>query len=598
MTITPKVNAMLSIPSSLFIIYECYCDFRRGRSRHNAIQRSLIGMSVIEIMDSSAWFMGSWLVPEGTFFLASGNQATCNFQGFLLQIAIGAPLYNCSLALYYLLMIKYNWTSEMLHKIEIWVHVFILTFAIGTSFALLPMGLYNQTGVVCWVIGKPPSCGNSSYQPSDVPCERGDFAYIYGMALFYGPLWVCVAACMTSMFLIYLEVRRTHRRIRRYSAGDSRQLQEVHSLRRSATDTTSVATQAILYSLSFVITWMPSTVWSICHWFNADAFFLDYASSFCEPLQGFWNLLIFLRRRPSSQEKIRVFVNSVVPFLCKEPNGRESTGSKTSDLRRRSSSNRRISSHHRHSSNNERASGAELTQDADASLSAAEKIRKDVAAGRYGLSEDFSSLHLRPEGAANDNGAKESPRTGVKFEALKEETIYLEDVEEIEVFGENDKPTLVNDVEDGNSPLPDHNNTSQDPQIADAAILVNGHGGAFKDETIIPNGEKESFHVSDNEQDSDPLTSSGRSSPVQKGSFHVNISSQASHELTSSGCSSPAQKLDEALGTALTVSTAEVSEEDGSGPPFLSLTPPDATDVANMVAVLNSPHFDADEESV
>jgi len=313
LAVTPKVTSALSIPCSLFIIYEAWCDYRQGRS--NAIQRSVVGMSVVDVLASSGWFLSTWFVPAGTFALSAGNQATCNVQGFLLQLAIGAPLYNCSLALYYLLVIKFNWSNEMLRRVEIWTHVAILSFSIGTSIALLPLHQYNHIGAVCWVIGSPAECGNSSYQPSDVPCDRGDWAWIYGLALFYGPLWVCILACITSMVVIYAEVRKTHRRLRRYSVSPGR---GNHSLRRSATDTSLVATQAILYSLSFFITWTPSTAWSIAHWFNVKHFWLDMASAFCEPLQGFWNCLIFLRRRPSSQEKIRVAVNTIFPCFCKE----------------------------------------------------------------------------------------------------------------------------------------------------------------------------------------------------------------------------------------------------------------------------------------
>jgi hypothetical protein len=73
-----------------------------------------------------------------------GNQATCNFQGFLLQLAIGAPLYNCSLALCYLLTIMYDWSNDRLALMGRWVHMFIISFSVGTSILLLPLGQYNQ----------------------------------------------------------------------------------------------------------------------------------------------------------------------------------------------------------------------------------------------------------------------------------------------------------------------------------------------------------------------------------------------------------------------------------------------------------------------
>lgn len=317
LAITPKVMSCFSIPSSIFLIYEIYGDHKTARGT-TAVQRALVGMSIIDIMASTGWFLSTWAVPKGTFAYAAGNMTTCNFQGFLLQLAIGAPLYNSSLALFYFLMIKQRWTDEQLKYIERAVHVFIISFTVGTSILLLQLQQYNHIAAVCWVIGEPAGCGNSSYQPNpDVPCERGDWAWVWGLALFYGPLWLCVIGCTCSMLVIYLEVRKTHRRSMRYS---SRVIGLEHNLTRSGSDSHRVAVQAMLYSLSFLITWMPSTLWSIAHWFNWGHYGLDIAAATAEPLQGFWNLLIYLKSKPKTVLKIRVSLARVLPCFFSRPN--------------------------------------------------------------------------------------------------------------------------------------------------------------------------------------------------------------------------------------------------------------------------------------
>jgi hypothetical protein len=243
---------------------------------------------------------------DSGFAFASGNIASCNFQGFLLQFAIGAPLYNSSLALFYLMIIKYNWTNKKLGCIEKAVHAFILIFAVGTSIVLLPLKQYNHVGAVCWVVGTPQGCGHSTNIPSDIPCDRGDYAYLYGLLLFYGPLWVCVLLCIIFLTIIFFEVKKTHERLSRY--GHQR-----HRLSRSGSDTKLVASQSLLYTLSFFITWTPSTIWSVAHWFNITAPWLDICSATIEPLQGFINLLVFVRRRPRSKEKIRSVLRKILP---------------------------------------------------------------------------------------------------------------------------------------------------------------------------------------------------------------------------------------------------------------------------------------------
>lgn len=403
LAITPRVGAVLSIPSSMFIISEAISDHQKGKG--TAIQRALVGMSVVDVLASFAWGLSTWAVPEGTTPLARGNVVSCNFQGFLLQFAIGAPLYNCSLSLYYVLVIRYNWTNERLAKIERFVHAFIITFTLGTSIAGLPLTMYNNFGTVCWVMGSPQECGNSSASPSENPCDRGDWAWVFGISLFYGPLWVCVLLTVIAMFMIYLHLRRTFRRNQRYifsergipETTDERgasgrgctasRVSMVSIFRPSTMTQTSThegrvppeseisggvgsrdswlsafgrstrlqrsdererlrqhnkqnlfATQAILYSGSFFITWGPSTIWSVANWLNAGGFSLDLAAALCEPLQGFLNMLIFIRRRKSSQEKLRRLF-CVCRCLCirmfplKEFSNSESMSENGSDVR-------------------------------------------------------------------------------------------------------------------------------------------------------------------------------------------------------------------------------------------------------------------------
>jgi hypothetical protein len=269
-----------------------------------------------------------------------GNQATCNFQGFLLQLAIGAPLYNCSLALCYLLTIMYDWSNDRLALMGRWVHMFIISFSVGTSILLLPLGQYNQITQVCWIIGYPSGCGNSSNIRSNIPCVRGNWSWNYGILLFYGPLWLCIVLTIIAMANIYLVVRATHTRMQRYSTqalnameSNGTKIGNTTSEDRKSSgfvqqgrhaDAIMVAHQAILYSLSFFITWMPSTAWSLAHWFNVSSFWLDFSSAFCEPLQGFWNCIVFVQHRPSSRNRIRVFLRQTFERFTSNPDSSSS----------------------------------------------------------------------------------------------------------------------------------------------------------------------------------------------------------------------------------------------------------------------------------
>lgn len=502
LALIPKFGATLSMFSSAFIIAESVEDHRKGKG--TPIQRTLVGMSAVDIAATFAWFLSTWPLPKGTMPFAVGNTVSCNFQGFLLQLAIGAPLYNCSLALYYLLVIKFNWTNDQLVKIERYVHAFIMIFSVGTSILGLPLTMYNEVRTVCWVIGSPSECGHSSSIPSDIPCDRGDWAWLFGILLFYGPLWLCVLLTIISMVMIYVQVRRTLQRNEQYrfqsgrrasglvynrsgpppsrlesesavsdttghitinAAGqmssrmsrfsafslnkksieelkavselhddeekvdhvvdestpgeeeedgtenhdeDPSELDAMPAWRRpynrssfsadshsemsgydggslksgwmvstAATDSEVLrvsneraararkresrrlskmefraqkkqnmfAIQAILYSTSFFITWTPSTIWSVAYWLGAGGVGFDLASACCEPLQGFWNLLIFIRSRPKSQEKLQRIFGSFCCFCVNLlPNMNESSNESSKVLDRSSNERRRRSS--------------------------------------------------------------------------------------------------------------------------------------------------------------------------------------------------------------------------------------------------------------
>lgn len=148
LALVPKFTSMVSMPCSIWLIYEVVSDQRSGRGT-TSIQRILVGMTVVDILASCAWFSSTWMVPKSSGWpFAAGNATTCNFQGFLLQLAIGAPLYNCSLAMFYTMIIKYRWTKEQLLRLERLVHIFILTFTVGSSIMLLLLDQYNQVGAV------------------------------------------------------------------------------------------------------------------------------------------------------------------------------------------------------------------------------------------------------------------------------------------------------------------------------------------------------------------------------------------------------------------------------------------------------------------
>jgi hypothetical protein len=286
LALVPKFSASIGLMSSCFLVSELIRDHRANEG--NPIKRILLGVTCYEVMDAFGWWLSSWMVPRWTeFAFASGTRATCSFQGFLLQMALGAPINNGILTYFFYLVVKYKFNAEQLRRLEWKMHACVAIFVFSASFALLGLGIYNPTHQICWINGSPPGCGNSTptFNP-DVPCDRGDHAYWYGLFLFYIILW-CVICLITYW---NLSMRQT--------------LLASHSK-----DVQWVTTQALFYSLAFLFCWFPSTLWSFFNWTKyGGGYWIDILAAICEPSQGLCNMLIFIRNRPESRMRLaRIF---------------------------------------------------------------------------------------------------------------------------------------------------------------------------------------------------------------------------------------------------------------------------------------------------
>jgi len=284
LAVIPKFTGALGIPSSILLMHEVYVAHRGGGG--NTILRTLAGIAFFLSLDALGWFLSTWAVPvDSGFAFAAGNVRTCEFQGFLLQAVIGAPLLTCAMSWYFYLIVAMGKSATELVGYEKIVTPLIILYAFGSAFLLLGLDQYNHVGAVCWVQGSPPACGNSAFSPAPdaPPCERGNWAWLYGMAMFYGLIWISIVLIFIFNVCIYWKLRtEANRREARW-----------------------FAVQSFLYGAAFCVTWAPSTTWSGMNWTaEGGSFTVDVLSAFFEPLGGFWNLVIFVRDRPSSRARV------------------------------------------------------------------------------------------------------------------------------------------------------------------------------------------------------------------------------------------------------------------------------------------------------
>jgi hypothetical protein len=105
---------------------------------------------LFDILGSTAYALTTLPTPESDeVYGAKGNEKTCTAQGFFIQIGTIACFLNVSLALYYLLTIKYDWTKERSKRKRAACFLFIPPIVVGLVYAFVGIRYYDNVRVWC-----------------------------------------------------------------------------------------------------------------------------------------------------------------------------------------------------------------------------------------------------------------------------------------------------------------------------------------------------------------------------------------------------------------------------------------------------------------
>jgi len=274
--ITPRVSGTLGFFGGLLILVSV---LRNEEKRGNVYHRLLAGMSVIDVNQAFWYTFSTYCFRDGYV----SNQMLCSAQGWGIQSGIASPIYNTSLACYYLLVIKYQWLNYRLKEMEVFFHGVPLAFGTVTSLAGLGLKLYNNANLWCWIASYPSDCTDN--------CIRGKNAYAYRYAFFYGPLFctVFVSIILTGLTIHY--VISVESRAKKYKMNKTeRAAQRPYSKR--------VAMQSFFYIGAYFITWTPIATIRFLQLTNKQSpKWLLLWASFMNPFQGAMNALVYFRRR-------------------------------------------------------------------------------------------------------------------------------------------------------------------------------------------------------------------------------------------------------------------------------------------------------------
>ena len=143
--LAPMISGCISFVASLTIITMIY---RSNVKLSTSYRRLIFGMSVFDLIQSLSQASSSLPMPAGFMWGAIGNNTTCDFQGFLSVVgSSGSMLYSLSIAVYFLLIIKFNLSNRQIRKkYELILHSVPVLYSLIGGTSLFLSGSYNPAG--------------------------------------------------------------------------------------------------------------------------------------------------------------------------------------------------------------------------------------------------------------------------------------------------------------------------------------------------------------------------------------------------------------------------------------------------------------------
>ena len=194
LSLLPKISGSLSIVCSGLIVWMTMKD-RRKRSK--TYHRLLAGVSCVDISTSFWLALSAWPIPgdDGTVEWAAGTKISCRVQGFFTQFGIASSIYNATLSVFYVLVIKYGWKTVRLRKYEVLLHGIPLLWGFGTALTGLLLDAYHNANLWCFIAPDP----NGGFSE--------DKANLLRWVMFYVPLWTMILIVTVNIIVVYRHVQ-------------------------------------------------------------------------------------------------------------------------------------------------------------------------------------------------------------------------------------------------------------------------------------------------------------------------------------------------------------------------------------------------------
>ena len=316
--IVPMVTGTLSACSSGLITY---IISRSQQKLSTTYHRIMAFMSAFDIISSIFIALGTIMMPSDTMYKFAGpllgNKVTCQIQGWLIVFGLsGSTSLNACLTWYFVCSIVFKMKASNIRKyIEPFMYIYAVIIVLFVPSFYLSKDLLNPNAydTFCTIVAYPESCDEDKwYDWNHCNWSEGDLEDYYR----YNSISFVVIALHFSLIVVGMSIIlwttfRNNRKIKSLvmenanhepynnslpSGRDNEVEEQVPGAKstdslRSLKYTRVLIFQALMYIGSYMLTWVFNALSAI---YGISNFNLDAINSVLFPLQGFWNMLIFL----------------------------------------------------------------------------------------------------------------------------------------------------------------------------------------------------------------------------------------------------------------------------------------------------------------
>ena len=288
----------LSSALILYIIYKSPIKLRTTYHRIMALLSSFVILSSVPMALATLPIPSSYVPYKG---LTLGTYGTCTAQGFLINFGFGGAMDTALCLAWYYVCSALGVSNRIIQNFyEPIVYTYIIVSAIVANSLNMSKGYFNirPWSVYCGLSPVPSACWDGTKPATDVECAWPERPHPYfrmidnsrGYIIF--SYVMIVLAMMIVIFIVCRNERKfAHKRSSSDTNGETTSNEtEEEKLPTRLKHTRIIVRQACMYICTFILTWILVLI----PWNQDSPKWMDITESILIPIQGLWNMLIFV----------------------------------------------------------------------------------------------------------------------------------------------------------------------------------------------------------------------------------------------------------------------------------------------------------------